>query len=70
MHPLRLLTKVRPDGTVHLEDLPLRVGQTVEVIVQLVDESSDDFSRLGESGLEFWQNEIDDATWNDALPSA
>ena len=70
MHPLRLLAKVRPDGTVHLEALPLREGQTVEVIVQLVDESSDDFSGLGETGLEFWQNEIDDATWNDALPSA
>jgi len=69
MLPLRLLTQVHPDGTVHLEALPLRDGQTVEVIVQLVDEPSDDLSGLGESGLEFWQNEIDDATWNDALPS-
>jgi len=52
-----------------LDALPLREGQTVEVIVRLVDEASDDFAGLGESGLDFWQNEIDDATWNDALSS-
>jgi hypothetical protein len=70
MRPLRLTTKVRSGGTVHLDALPLREGQTVEVILHLMDESSDDFSALGESGLEFWHNEIDDATWNYALPSA
>ena len=29
-----------------------------------------ELARLGDSGLKFWDNDIDDEAWNDAVPPA
>jgi hypothetical protein len=71
MRTVRVIRRVREGGTIDLDDLPLRAGQTVEVIVLPVDDDdASELTRLGESGLTFWDNDIDDEVWNDALPPA
>lgn len=71
MRTVRVIRRVREGGKVDLDDLPLRVGQTVQVIVFPVDDDDAvELTRLGESGLTFWDNDIDDEVWNDALPPA
>jgi hypothetical protein len=67
---LRMIKRVEPAGTIHLDALPLREGETVEVIVLPLEDNMEDLARASESGLDFWQNDIDDQVWNDALPSA
>jgi hypothetical protein len=69
MRALRVVKRVQAEGTIHLEALPLEEGQTVEIIVLPLDDSLSDLSRASESALDFWQNDIDDQVWNDALPS-
>jgi hypothetical protein len=62
MRTVRVIRRVREGGTIDLDDLPLRTGQTVEVIVFPVDDDdAAELTRLGESGLTFW---------DDALPPA
>jgi len=70
MRALRLIRRVQPAGTIHLDALPLREGETVEVIVLPLGNHMEDLTRASESALDFWQTEIDDQVWNDALPSA
>jgi hypothetical protein len=70
MRALRLIRRVQPAGTIHLDALPLREGETVEVIVLPLGDHMADLTRASESALDFWQTEIDDQVWNDALPSA
>ena len=69
MRALRVIRQVEPAGNIHLDCLPFDEGQTVEIILLPVEDNMDDLTRLSESSLGFWQNEIDDEVWNDALPS-
>ncbi len=54
---------------IQLQDLPLPAGQMVEVILLPIDDDMTDLAQASESALEFWNNEIDDRVWNDALSS-
>ncbi len=58
--------EVRDDGHVELP-VPLVPGSRVTIIV--IEEGADSFHDLlqaSESGLDFWDNPIDDEDWNDA----
>ena len=71
------------DGNVIVPDEPLDlvVDQPLDVHVtplasekgrsgsELVDDNMKDLARLSESGMDFWQNDIDDQVWNDAVQS-
>lgn len=63
----RFIKQIDADGTVRLNGLPMRPGETVEIIVLPVDDRMGDVAGLSESALEFWDNDIDDQVWNDAL---
>ncbi|MBI4581827.1 MAG: hypothetical protein HY718_19175 [Planctomycetes bacterium] len=63
------MKRVEPAGIIHLHDLPLPAGQMVEVILLPVDDSMTDLAEASESALGFWNNDIDDRVWNDALSS-
>jgi hypothetical protein len=67
MHALRLRKQVQPAGTIHLDQLPLDEGQLVEVLLLPLDDDMDDLGRASETGLAFWDNEIDDQVWNEAV---
>jgi predicted DNA-binding antitoxin AbrB/MazE fold protein len=67
MRALRVIKQVEPAGTIRLENLPLREGETVEIIVLPINGEMNDLLKLSESSLGFWDNEIDDRVWNDAL---
>lgn len=68
MRALRIIKRVQAEGTIHLEALPLQVGETVEVIVLPLEDDLSELVGASESALDFWQNETDDRVWNDALP--
>lgn len=70
MRALRVIQRVINEGSLRLDDLPLRKGQTVEIIVLPVEDDMADLARLSECGLAFWDNDIDDEVWNDAVPPA
>ena len=69
MRALRMFKRVQSGGTILLESLPLREGETVEIILLPADDNMEDLARLSESSLSFWDNDIDDQVWNDALSS-
>lgn len=69
MRALRIIKRVQSGGTILLESLPIREGETVEIILLPADDSMKDLARLSESSLSFWGNDIDDQAWNDALSS-
>ncbi len=70
MQALRMIKRVEQAGDIHLRSLPLPEGQEVEVIVRPIVDDMSDLAQASESGLAFWENEIDDQVWNDALPPA
>ncbi len=39
-------------------------GKTIEVVIIETDESSDTLLMASESSVEFWDNPVDDAAWN------
>lgn len=69
MRALRVMKRVDQAGMIQLQDLPLPAGQMVEVILLPIDDDMTDLAQASESALEFWNNEIDDRVWNDALSS-
>ncbi|NOT02876.1 MAG: hypothetical protein HOP29_19930 [Phycisphaerales bacterium] len=70
MRALRFIKRIESDGTIRLDELPLHPGETVEIIVRPFDDTLADLVALSESGLGFWDNDIDDQVWNDALSTA
>lgn len=70
MHTVRYIKQVGVARSLTLEDLPLTPGQTVKVIIHTVDDDTTGLNGLADSGLEFWDNPIDDEVWNDAEPPA
>ncbi len=69
MRALRVMQRVEEAGMLHLHDLPLPAGQMVEVILLPIDDDMTDLTQASESALDFWNNDIDDRVWNDALSS-
>ncbi|MBI4719066.1 MAG: hypothetical protein HY763_14770 [Planctomycetes bacterium] len=70
MRGLRVIKQVEPSGGVRLDSLPFAPGETVEILVLSWNGNRDDINDLSESGLKFWDNDVDDRVWNDALPPA
>nr|BAL57401.1 hypothetical protein HGMM_F50D11C10 [uncultured Acetothermia bacterium]BAL59783.1 hypothetical protein HGMM_OP4C419 [Candidatus Acetothermum autotrophicum] len=66
MKALRHYTQVTPDGTVRLPKLPFKKGTLVEVIVLPLEKHAEEWLQAAESSLDFWDNPIDDETWNNA----
>ncbi len=63
--PLKYEVEVQAQGHIELQ-VPFAAGQ--KIVVLIVPEEQDDFSDLvaaSASSLEFWDNPIDDAEWND-----
>lgn len=70
MRAWRTIKKVEASGEVRIDALPFPKGQEVEIIVLPIEDDLRDLTAAAESGLGFWDNDIDDEVWNDALPSA
>lgn len=66
MHAVKLDAHVDRSGKLSLPKLPLLKGKAVEVIVIERPETVDGLLHASESSLNFWDNSIDDAIWNDA----
>jgi hypothetical protein len=63
---LKYYTSVQQDGRVEIDKVPLKVGTKLEVILLETEDEFEDLMKASESGLEFWNNEIDDEVWNNA----
>jgi hypothetical protein len=60
-------TQIKEDGTLELPKLPFKRGTAVEVIILPIEqEESAQLLKAAETSLDFWDNSIDDETWNDA----
>lgn len=57
---------VEKDGQIKLPKLPLKEGTLVEVIIFPLEDEMPELVHAAESGLDFWDNPIDDEVWNDA----
>jgi hypothetical protein len=64
MKVLRHYTQVVADGTVKLPKLPFKKGTLVEIIVPPMEKQYGGLLQAAESSLDFWDNSIDDETWN------
>ena len=65
-HPLKYEVEVQEHGRIELR-VPFAAGQKIVVLVMKDDR--DDFNDIlaaSSSSLEFWDNPIDDAAWNNA----
>ena len=70
MRAWRTVKKVAASGEVRIDALPFPEGQEVEIIVLPIEDDLRDLTTASESGLGFWDNDIDDEVWNDAIPPA
>jgi len=69
MKAIRRQEHVGRHGRLVVDGLHVPEGTAVEVIVLLADEATPDTEPLlsaAEESLAFWDNPIDDETWNDA----
>ncbi len=69
MHAIRVIRQVQTAGSILLESLPFQEGQTIEIILLPVEDNLDDLARLSESGMGFWENDVDDQVWNNGVSS-
>jgi hypothetical protein len=60
--PVRLVLVAESDG----DRPPLELDQAT----QGFENDAVELAWLGDSGLKFWDNDIDDEAWNDAVPPA
>ena len=66
MEALKFCVKIREGGRIELPELERLKGRRAEIIVvPLEDEENGDLLAASESSLDFWDNPIDDAVWND-----
>lgn len=70
MQAVQYIRQIGDSRSLKLDDLPLSPGQTVEVIILPVDDDAANLDGLADSGLQFWDNPIDDEVWYDAVPPA
>ncbi len=62
---IRIRTRVDERGHVRLPPLNVFRGKNVDIIISGGDEFFD-LVKASESSLGFWENEVDDETWNSA----
>ena len=60
--PVRLVLVAESDGD--------RPALELDRATQGFEDDAVELTRLGDSGLKFWDNDIDDEVWNDAVPPA
>lgn len=65
MRALKLQATVNQNGRLTLPKLPLRKGSEVEVIILERDSLDDELLKAARSSMDFWDNPVDDANWND-----
>jgi len=65
MEALKFYVKVGDDGKLILSDLKSLKGKRVEVLILAIEENFNDLLLASQSSLKFWDNPIDDETWND-----
>ncbi len=64
--PLKYEIEVQAQGYIELQ-VPFTVGQKIVVLVMQNDQAdTSDLVAASLSSLEFWDNSIDDAEWNNA----
>jgi len=64
--PLKYEIEVQAQGYIELQ-VPFAVGQKIVVLVMQNDQAdTSDLVAASLSSLEFWDNSIDDAEWNNA----
>ncbi len=69
MKAIRRRERIEPGGRLVVHDLAVAAGTAVEVIVLVGEPTEAGVEPLlaaAESSLAFWDNPIDDETWNDA----
>jgi hypothetical protein len=66
MDALKFCVKIKEGGRIELPELGRLKGRRAEIIVVPLDEEENgDLLAASESSLDFWDNPIDDAVWND-----
>ncbi len=66
MEALKFCVKIREGGRIELPELGRLKGRRAEIIVVPLEEGENgDLLTASESSLDFWDNPIDDAVWND-----
>ena len=66
MEALKFYVKIGEDGKIDLPELEKLKGRRAEIIILPLEESFEDLLIASESGLDFWDNPIDDEIWNNA----
>lgn len=59
-------TTVKRGRKVEITRVPLKVGTPLEVILVEKNGSFEELLKASESNIDFWNNPIDDETWNNA----
>lgn len=59
-------TRVQKGGKVILSEIPLQEGTPLSVILIEENGVTDELLAASQSSIEFWDNPIDDQTWNAA----
>jgi hypothetical protein len=65
-HALKYHTKVKRGGKVEITKVPLKAGTPLEVILIEENGTLNELAKASETSTKFWNNPIDDETWNDA----
>ncbi|KAF5431973.1 hypothetical protein C5S39_04615 [Candidatus Methanophagaceae archaeon] len=66
MDAFKFCVKIKEGGRIELPELGRLKGRRAEIIVvPLEEEENGDLLAVSESSLDFWDNPIDDAVWND-----
>lgn len=68
MGSLRFYVKIGEGGRIELPELEKLEGTRAKVIILPLDseERMEDLLMASESSLDFWDNPVDDETWNEA----
>lgn len=65
LNALRLKARIKKKGELIIKGLPYPINAKLEVIIIKEEpESFYDIVKASESSLDFWNNKIDDAVWN------
>jgi hypothetical protein len=66
MEALKFCVKIKEGGRIELPELGRLKGRRAEIIIVPLDEEENgNLLTASESSLDFWDNPIDDAVWND-----
>ena len=63
---LKYYTRVKRGGKVEIPKVSLKTGTVVEVILLESNGEFRDLIKTSQTSTDFWNNNIDDETWNDA----